>query len=249
MSRPSWRGWAPGIGIRFAELPGQVRDARLQSFDLLAQGSQLGGLPPSRGLGLAQLGSEFGYLTGQVVHRCDPLGNVSGRGTHVHALARVPDNQPIRPELGHRSPDNRHRDAVYLAQSSRGRNGRPHRKLTRGDLPPQVVGDLLVRGTPGGFGHLAILRHAVPVWPLLRQAAPNPAPPHANLIHKAKQGVLACCGPQRTSLDAYALAVITGEPPRASVWSAEAGSMQRISNPIRKYPWRSARERAHAHKK
>ena len=234
MTGPSGRGRRPRIRAIFAELSVQVGNLGLESADLLTQRRHLGGLLMAAGLGAAQFVPEFGNLASQVMHRGGSFGNRVRSRTDEHSLTRVTDHQPFCPQLGDSGPHDRHRNPVPLTQFRRGRNGRPDRQLASGDLPPEVVGDLLIRGTPNSTGHPAILAHHPSARPPLPQAAPTSATQPRNLMYKAVHSVLACCAPLGTRVDAYAPADITGEPSRVPSAAVAAGaSMQQFPSTSR----------------
>ena len=207
---------------------GQVGDLRLKGADLFPESRQSGGVIRPGRHDLVQVGAKSGELGGQVIDGGGAFGKSVGSGTDEHALARVADHQAVPAEQSDRSPDHRDGDAVEVAQLRRRRNGRAQRQLTRGDLPPKVVSDQPVSGTSDGIDHLAILRHPTSViGPIEPIGSPGEAQAQ-NLIHKDKQGVVACCGPLGTRMDAYIPAALTGETGPPPGRSADV-SMQQVT--------------------
>ena len=235
MSGPSGTGPRSVAGMGLTELAVQVGNLRLEHPDLLAQRGELGGCLILPGhLGSVQLSPELGNLLCQLSNCGSSFRNHIRGGTDEHPFARMPHHQPICPQLGDRGPDHRHGHPVPLAQLRCGWNGRPDRQLASGDLPPEVVGDLLIRGTPNSTGHPAILAHHPSARPPLPQAAPTSATQPRNLMYKAVHSVLACCAPLGTRVDAYAPADITGEPSRVPSAAVAAGaSMQQFPSTSR----------------
>jgi len=225
----------PSAGMRLTELSVQVGNLCLKHADLLSQRSELGcGLIPPGRFRAAQFSPELGNLPCQLIDAGCSFGNSNRRGTDKHSLARMPDHQLICLQLGNRGPHHRYRDAIPLAQL-RGRwNSRSDRQVTRGDLPAEVVGDLLVSRTPDSSGHPAILLHHLPARTLLRQPRLTTRPQPQNLIHKAVHSVLSCCALLGTPLDAYAPARITGELSSALFRGTEGGLMQQVSSARRR---------------
>jgi len=207
---------------------GQVGDQRPKDADLFPQSRQFGSVIGPGGHDLVQFGTKSGELGGQVINGGGAFGKSVGSGTDEHALARVANHQPVPTELSDRSPDHRGGDTVDLAQLRGRRNGRAQRQLTRGDLPPEVVSDPPVSGASDGIDHLAILRHPTSV---IRPIEPigSPEDPSARILtHKDEQGVVACCGPLGTRMDAYTPAAVTGETGPPPGRSADV-SMQQVT--------------------
>lgn len=215
-----------GTGVRPPELPVQIGDLRPEQADLLAKFRNLLGVPG--GVSPAQFSPELTDLPGQVIDADGALGNIDGSGADVDAFASVTDHQPGLSELGHRGPDHRDGDPIALAQLRGRRNGRADWQLAGGDPSSEIVGDPLVLGTPGEFGHVASLPHVAPTAPRAEQGPLTTEPQLTNLMHKEVHSAVDCCGPLGTRMDAHAPAVITGEtgpPPRRS---AEV-SMQQVT--------------------
>jgi hypothetical protein len=226
IATPSGFRRQPSNGIRPTELPVEPGDLRLEQADLLAKFRKLRSIPG--GVGAGQFSPELTDLPGQVIDANGALGNITGSGGDEDAFASMADHQPGLAELGHRGPDHRDGDPVSLAQPRGRRDGRPDRQLTRCDPAPEVVGDPLVLGTPGEFGHVASLPHAGPTPPGSERGSLTTGLQPSNLMHKEVHSAVDWRGPLRTRTDAHAPAVITGEtgpPPRRS---AEV-SMQQVT--------------------
>jgi hypothetical protein len=235
MSGPSGAGFLPSTGMRLTELSVQVGNLCLKYGYLPAQLSELDSslIPPGR-FCAPQFSPELGNLPCQLIEAGGSFGNSIRRGTDKHSLARMPDHQLICLQLRNRGPHHRYGDAIPLAQLRGRRNSRSDRQVTGGDLPTEVVGDLLVSRTPDSSGHPAILLHRLPARTLLRQPRLTTRPQSQHLIHKAVHSVLSCCAPLGTPLDAYAPARITGELSSALFRGAEGGLMQQVSSASRR---------------
>ena len=205
-----------GTGVRPPELPAQIGNLLPEQADLLAKFRKF--VVPG-GVGPAQFSPELVDLPGQVIDADGALGNIGGSSADEDAFARVTDHEPGLAELGHRGPDHRDGDLIPLAQPRGRGDGRSDWQLTRDDASSEVVGDPLILGTPGEFGHVASLPMSAPTPPGAEQDPLTAGPQPTNLMHKEVHGAVDCCGPLGTRMDANAPAVITGEtgpPPRRS---------------------------------
>src|SRR6266702_6668335 len=216
-------------GIGDAELDVKSQNPSLEQAYLLAQCSDLSrALATARGLGAAQFRAKLLDLPGQILNGRGAADKSVRCGADEDAFPGVAGHQPVRAELGDRSPDHRDGDPVHLAELRRGRDRRADRELRRGDPLAEVASDLLVRRTSDGIGHLAILPHPRRPRRPLPLRAPGEGPP-ASLMHKVEHSLLDCYGPLRTRTDPHNQRPSPARHPRSAESRSDA-SMQKANS-------------------
>src|ERR1017187_2826996 len=148
-----------------------------------------------------QFGAKLPDLFRKVINGRGPFGNGFGCGTDEDALAGLADQQPVRAQLGDRRANHRDRDRRGRSQLRGRRDGRSDRELPRGDPLSEVLGNLLVSGTPDGFGHPVILPAADAAPRLIRHATLAETTLHANHAYYVEHSVLVCPGLLWTAVD------------------------------------------------
>lgn len=189
-------------GIRLAELRVEIGHVPAEKVNSLPQLPDLGGeLIAPAGFGLPQFRPELPDLIRQLSDGGSPFRSGFGSGANEHSFTGLSRQHPGRTQAGDRSPHDRDGHAIVPGQLRGRGDGRADRKLTSADPPPEVLGDLLVRGAPEGFGHLAALPARVRAFTWRGTPTLADLTAAANHAYMAEHSVLACRGRLRTPVD------------------------------------------------